>query len=79
MNKQIVLCDIETNDRHMTTWLDKHPKLKEGTSVSLADYEPETYWLVRKIYDGPVHTVKDFDFHRKWDNNDYTKHEGLGV
>ena len=79
MSKQIVLCDIESNDKHMTTWLDKHPNLKEGVLISLADYEPETTWRVRKIYDGPKHEVKDFDFHRTWDNNDYSKHKGLNV
>lgn len=29
---------------------------------------PQTRWLVIKLYD-KVHDAKDFDWHRKWDNN----------
>ena len=61
----------------MTTWLDMRPDLKVGVSVSLKDISPAE-WRVVKLYDA-VHEAADFDFHRKWDNNNYDKHKGLKV
>lgn len=54
----------------MTTWLDVRPGLKEGAFVTLKDDRnlPQTRWLVIRLYD-KVHDAKDFDWHRKWDNN----------
>ncbi len=59
----------------MTTWLDVRPDLKEGVVITLKGFE-KVQWYVDKLYDG-LHDAADFEFHRKWDNNDYSKHEGL--
>jgi len=80
MSKQIVLCDLIADNRTMTTWLDRHPRLAEGAKITLADYNPEIVWVVKKIYESPQpHFASEFDFHRKWDNNNYDRHKGLGV
>jgi hypothetical protein len=60
------------------TWLDNRPDLKVGVSVSLKDFKPDIKWQVLNIYK-PELDSKDLDFHRKWDNNNYDKHTGLGV
>jgi hypothetical protein len=76
MKKQIVLCDLQCDNRQMTTWLDKHPKLTKGVQVTL-DGQTDL-WTVKTIYESAEpHYASDFDFHRKWDNNNYDKHEGL--
>ena len=63
----------------MTTWLDVQPKLKLGAFITLKDFnDPETKWEVIFLFDD-VREATDFDFHRKWDNNNYDKHEGLNV
>lgn len=65
---QVNLSRIHPNNRKetLTTWLDKAPKLKEGASVR---FKGETeYWTVDKIYKSE-HVAKEFDWHRKWDNN----------
>lgn len=77
--REIVLCDIQSGNRQMTTWLDKNPKLAVGVKITLADYDKDTVWEVKAMYEGSVHYWNDFDFHRKWDNNNYDKHEGLGI
>lgn len=62
----------------MTTWLDVQPGLKAGALISLKDFKPNERWMVAELYEGE-HDASAFDFHRKWDNNDYTKHGGLGL
>lgn len=62
----------------LTTWVDKRPDLKEGAIISLKDFKPEQKWIVHTIYEGE-HEASDFEFHRKWDNNDYSKHVGLNL
>jgi len=52
----------------MTTWLDARPNLKKGAVITLKDFMPNTKWLVIELYP-KVHDAKDFDWHRKWDNN----------
>lgn len=52
----------------MTTWLDDRPDLKEGCFVTLKDFKPDTKWEVIHLYYN-AHEAKDFDWHRKWDNN----------
>jgi len=67
--EQIVLCDLRAGNRLMTTWLNKHPKLKEGVSVTLQPLK-DTLWKVEKVYISPMpHMASSFDWHRKWDNN----------
>lgn len=61
-----------------TTWVDKRPDLKKGAEITLKDLKPEMKWLVTAVFD-QEHDAADFDFHRKWDNNNYDKHEGLKV
>lgn len=65
-------------DERLTTWVDWRPDLKEGGTIRLKDFMPDTYWTITKLYD-KTHDARDFDFHRKWDNNNYDKHKGLGV
>lgn len=67
-----------THNEVMTTWVDTRPDLKLGCWITLKEFKPSIRWQVIELY-GAVHDAKDFDFHRKWDNNDYTKHEGLKV
>lgn len=73
----VVQCELRNGPLCMTTWLDKHPKLKEGAYVTLR-FAGDTKWRVAKIYP-QVHSAQDFDVHRKWDNNNYDKHKGLGL
>lgn len=62
----------------MTTWLDKRPDLVEGVVIDIKDVGSIYGWHVTRIYP-QEHEAQDFDFHRKWDNNNYDKHKGLGV
>jgi hypothetical protein len=62
----------------LTTWIDTRPGLKEGVIISLKDFKPEQKWIINKIFDSE-HEASDFEFHRKWDNNDYSKHKGLDL
>lgn len=64
--------------RTMMTWLYNKPGLKTGVTVTLKD-QPNIVWQVINLYNSDEHDVTDFDFHRKWDNNNYDKHEGLKV
>lgn len=52
----------------LTTWVDVRPTLKVGNLITLKDFKPDQQWLVDAIYPGE-HEAKDFDWHRKWDNN----------
>lgn len=74
---KIVQVDLQS-DHHevLTTWVDQRPKLKVGSIITLLDFKPETRWVVVKMY-SMIHDSHEFDFHRKWDNNDYSKHRGL--
>ena len=60
----------------LTTWLDKKPELREGAIITLKDFKPEDKWRVEQLYKREFDD-KEFEFHRKWDNNNYEKHEGL--
>jgi hypothetical protein len=62
----------------MTTFLDDRPDLKVGSIISLKDYKPEIKWIVEFLSEH-LHDASDFEFHRKWDNNNYDKHKGLGI
>lgn len=74
---KIVQVTLQSKIREtFTTWVDKRPELKIGSRISLKDLKPETTWLVVNIYDKELDS-KDLEFHRKWDNNNYDKHEGL--
>lgn len=72
---QVELAATLSGER-LTTWVDWRPDLREGSTITLKDFMPETRWTVVRLY-GKEHDARDFDFHRKWDNNDYSKHEGL--
>lgn len=64
---QVELASPVTHER-LTTWVDNRPDLKEGALISLKDFQPDTVWAVVKLYD-KIHEARDFDWHRKWDNN----------
>lgn len=75
------ICQVQLRNKEnelLTTWVDTHPKLKIGASITLKDYKEDVKWQVVKMWN-LTKDAKDFDFHRKWDNNDYTKHTGLKV
>lgn len=74
---QATLKSIDGNEM-LTTWLDVQPKLKEGAIITLRDFKPEKHWMVERLF-AHTHEAADFNFHRKWDNNNYDKHEGLGI
>lgn len=59
------------NGEQMTTWVDSDPKLKRGVVIELKN--DARMWLVDDVYS----TIDDLPDHRNFDNNDYSKHEGL--
>lgn len=61
----------------MTTWLDLSKPFKRNDYVELKEM-PGVKWLVAEIYDIELES-SDLDFHRKWDNNNYDKHDGLKI
>lgn len=73
--KHAILKNINGNET-LTTWLDVRPGLKAGSIITLKDFKPDIKWVVKQLFE-PEHDSVDFDFHRKWDNNNYDKHEGL--
>ncbi len=75
--KHAVLKNLNGNEV-LTTWLDVRPGLKQGSIITLKDFRPDERWVVRQLFE-QEHDGSEFDFHRQWDNNDYGKHEGLGV
>lgn len=74
---QVFLKNLNGNET-MTTWVDQRAELKPGVLISLKDFKPTEPWSVAEVFGGE-HEASDFDFHRKWDNNNYDKHKGLGV
>lgn len=66
----------EVDGARMTTWVDNKPNLRLGSRITLKDCVEDGLWQVVERFDGE-HETHDFDFHRGWDNNDYSKHEGL--
>jgi hypothetical protein len=58
----------------MTTWVDADSRLKKGVVITLK--KDDTSWMVEEIYG--TQTINDIDA-RGWDNNDYSKHGGLGL
>lgn len=75
--KQAILKNINGNET-LTTWLDVRPGLKTGAIVSLKDFKPGEKWVVQELFE-QEHDARDFDFHRRWTNNNFDKHEGLGL
>lgn len=74
---QVMLKNTEKNET-LTTWVESRPELRPGVFITLKDFKPETRWRVEQIFSGE-HDATEFDFHRKWDNNNYDEHKGLGV
>lgn len=81
---KIIQVQLKSVNEILTTWVDKRPGLKIGAIITLKDYVDPQFpgavknWEVIDIYD-KEHEGSDFDFHRKWDNNNYDHHKGLGV
>lgn len=74
----IMQAELQHGPERLTTWLDVQPGLKVGAMITLKGYSPDQLWYVSKLYSS-VHNSTEFDFHRKWDNNDYQKHNGLKI
>ena len=75
----IVQVELRNNKEVLTTWVDDRPGLKEGNYITLKDFKPDIKWLIIKVYRDMPKDSKDFDFHRKWDNNNYEHHKGLNL
>lgn len=76
---KIVQVQLKSFNETLTTWVDVRPGLKPGAIITLKDWEdPKKHWEVVAVY-GNEHDASDFEFHRKWDNNNYDKHKGLGL
>jgi hypothetical protein len=81
---KIVQVKLKSVNETLITWVDKRPDLKVGAIVTLKDWADPQYpdsvkhWEVIEIW-ANEHEAADFDFHRKWDNNNYDKHKGLGL
>ena len=73
----IVQVELRNGKEMMTTWVDDRPGIKEGNYLTLKDCKADIKWHITKVYRDTPKDSKDFDFHRKWDNNDYSKHTGL--
>lgn len=66
---KIVQVDLRSDKGEiLTTWVDNRTDLKEGVYITLKDFKTDTKWRVVKVYSFE-HDSKDFDWHRKWDNN----------
>lgn len=61
----------------MITWVENDPRVKVGSHVELKEY-PYTLWEVAEKYSTEIE-ASSLDMNRGFDNNDYSKHEGLGV
>lgn len=75
--KHAILKSLDGNEM-LTTWLDVKPGLKSGAIITLSDFKPDTKWVVQMLFK-QEHDAVDFDFHRKWDNNNYDHHKGLNL
>lgn len=75
----IVQVELRNGKEMLTTWVDDRSDLKTGKYITLKDFKPNIRWYVVRIYRDTPKDSKDFDFHRKWDNNDYSKHTGLTI
>jgi uncharacterized membrane-anchored protein len=58
----------------LTTWVDADSRLKKGVVITLK--KDNNRWMIEEVYG--TQTISDIDA-RNWDNNDYSKHEGLGL
>lgn len=75
--RHAILKNLNGNEM-LTTWLDVRPGLRAGAIISLKDLKPDEKWVVEQLFN-QEHESADFDFHRKWTNNNFDKHEGLGI
>lgn len=75
---KIVQVRLKNGSEQLMTWVEFRPDLKAGAFITLKDFKPEITWRVAEVYPGE-HDAADFDFHRKWDNNNYDEHRGLGI
>ncbi len=64
---QVKLENLDQSGETLTTWVDSRNGLKEGAFVTLKDY-PNKRWVIVELYN-KEHDAKDFEWHRKWDNN----------
>lgn len=74
---KLVQVTLENDKKErFTTWVDNRKELRPGVKVTLKDYRPNVKWTVYQVFEAQI-DAKDIEFHRKWDNNNYDKHEGL--
>lgn len=75
---KVIQVDLISNQECLTCWVDSRPDLKRGIWITLKDFKPKQRWYVQEVYNSE-HNASEFDFHRKWDNNNYDKHKGLAI
>lgn len=75
---KVIQVELRSNQEILTTWVESRPDLKRGVWITLKDFKPNREWYVQTIFNGE-HEAVDFEFHRKWDNNNYDKHKGLDL
>lgn len=58
----------------LTTWVESDKRLKEGVEITLKGEDHR--WTISKVYGEAELSQID---NRGWDNNNYDKHNGLGI
>lgn len=73
--KQVIL---RSTTSELTTWLESRPDIKVGNTVELKE-TGKRLWKVVRVFEDIEVDSSDLEFHRKWDNNNYDHHKGLGL
>lgn len=74
MKRPMKQVDISQGVVHRTLWVDAHPALTTGGTISLKD--ENGLWHVDKLYE-PVLDIEQLNSQRNFDNNNYDVHKGL--
>lgn len=74
---QVLLVNRSQDEqRILTTWLENDKRIKEGVNLTLKEYGTNCVWHVNKVFG--TASFNEIN-HHGWDNNNYDKHEGLGL
>ena len=77
LDMKIIQVKLKSGRSRMTTWVEKRSDVKVGNKLELKEI-PDKVWEIDSVYSIELNS-RDLDFHRKWDNNNYDKHVGLGL
>lgn len=69
---------VSHDDKHnsnttMMTWLENDAKLKKGVKITLKD--DDRLWTINNVYNDVQLQYSELQLNRKWDNNNYDKHQ----